>query len=252
MEACKYNKEDWPAVVRLEMLRDKFVFGLCDDSLKERLLRENELDLTKAVEIAQRQESSKKHIKDMSTKPEINVLSRGQTLRRGSRLNTDTSFLCRCCGQQHKPKQCPAYSLTCARCQKRNHFAKMCKTNLAPAAPRKNIAKSRQRHSKKLHAVEEADQQTESDQESYSSNESYTLGMYPLRIDGIEKPTAWLSTVETQGGNIAFKLDTGAEANVIPIEVFNQLTNRPKVQPTNSLWWDNNQALRHMYPAVYK
>ena len=58
--------------------------------------------------------------------------------------------------------------------------------------------------------------------------------MYPLRIDGIEKPTVWLSTVETKGGNITFKLDTGAEANVIPIEVFNQLTNRPKVHPTKT------------------
>ena len=119
------------------------------------------------------------------------------------------------------------------------------------AAPRKNTTKSRQRHSKRLHAVEEADQQTKSDQESLSSNESYTLGMYPLRIDGIEKPTVWLSKVETKGGNITLKLDTGAEANVIPIEVFNQLTNRPKVHPTkdkaNSLWWDSNQALRYMH-----
>ena len=56
--------------------------------------------------------------------------------------------------------------------------------------------------------------------------------MYPLRIDGIEKLTVWISTVETQGGNITFKLDTGAEPNVIPIEIFNQLTNRPNVQPT--------------------
>ena len=45
VEACEYNKEDWPAAVRLEMLQDKFVFGLHDDSLKERLLRENELDI---------------------------------------------------------------------------------------------------------------------------------------------------------------------------------------------------------------
>ena len=30
------------------------------------------------------------------------------------------------------------------------------------------------------------------------------------------------------------KLDTGAEANIIPIEVFNQLTNRPKVHPTKT------------------
>ena len=35
VEACEYNKEGWPAAVRLEMLRDKFVFGLLDDSLKE-------------------------------------------------------------------------------------------------------------------------------------------------------------------------------------------------------------------------
>ena len=141
----------------------------------------------------------------MSIKPAINALLRdqlGQTSRRGSGLNTDTSFLCRCCGQQQKPRQCPAYSQACARCHKRNHFAKMCKTNLASAAPRKNTAKSRQRHSKRPYAVEEADQQTKSDQESHSSNESYTLGMYPLRIDGIEKPTVWLSTVETKGGNI--------------------------------------------------
>ena len=110
----------------------------------------------------------------------------------------------------------------------------MCKTNLAPADPRKNTTKSRQRHSKKLHVVEEADQQTESDQESYSSNESHTPRMYPLRIDEIEKATVWPSTVETQGGNITLQPDTGAEATVIPIEVFNQLTNRPKVQPTKT------------------
>ena len=48
--------------------------------------------------------------------------------------------------------------------------------------------------------VEETDHETQSDQESYSSNESYTLGIHPLKIDGIEKPTAWLSTIKTQGG----------------------------------------------------
>ena len=171
------------------------------------------------VEIVHRQEFSKKHIKDMSTKPTINALSRGQTSRRSSRQHTDTSFICRCCGQQHKPKQCPAYGQACARCHKPNHFAKMCKTNLAPRQT--TSAKGRQRHPKKLHAVEETYQETESDQESHSSNESYTLGIHPLKIDGIEKPTVWLSTVKTQGGKVTFKLDTGAEANVIPVDIFN-------------------------------
>ena len=137
----------------------------------------------------------------MSTKPAINTLSRGQTSQRSSRQRTDTNFIYRCYGQQHKPKQCPAYGQACAQCHKPNHFAKMCKTNLA--APRKTtLANGRQRHPKKLHAVEETDQETESDQESHSSNESYTLGIHPLKINGIEKPTVWLSTVKTQGGKV--------------------------------------------------
>ena len=52
VNSCDYNKEGWPPAVRLEMLRDRFVFGLLDNILKERLLHEIELNLTKAVEIA--------------------------------------------------------------------------------------------------------------------------------------------------------------------------------------------------------
>lgn len=69
-DLCKYNKDDWPAAVCLEMHCNKFMFG---NSMKERLLHKSNLNLTKAVEIAQRQESSKQHIKDMATKPSTNV-----------------------------------------------------------------------------------------------------------------------------------------------------------------------------------
>jgi len=57
--------------------------------------------------------------------------------------------------------------------------------------------------------------------------------MDPLRVDGIEKPMQWLSTVMTKSGKITFKLDTGAEA-IIPVEVFNQLTNTPVLHPTKT------------------
>ena len=37
---CDYQKEGWPSAIHTEMkmIRDKFVFGLNDDNLKERLL----------------------------------------------------------------------------------------------------------------------------------------------------------------------------------------------------------------------
>jgi len=45
----------------------------------------------------------------------------------------------------------------------------------------------------------------------------------------------WLSTVKTQSGKIIFNLDTRAEANVIPVGVFNQLINtQNSTQPRQS------------------
>ena len=35
VDHCDYQKEGWPGVIKTEMIRDKFVFGLNDDSLKE-------------------------------------------------------------------------------------------------------------------------------------------------------------------------------------------------------------------------
>ena len=45
IDSCEYDKMGWPAAVKAEMIRDKFVFGLIDDSLKERLLCEADLTL---------------------------------------------------------------------------------------------------------------------------------------------------------------------------------------------------------------
>ena len=73
---CEYNKEGWPPAVRQELIRDKFVFGLIDNSLKERPLHEASLNLSKVIEIAQQSESSKQQIKDMklSYKPNVDAI----------------------------------------------------------------------------------------------------------------------------------------------------------------------------------
>ena len=43
----------------------------------------------------------------------------------------DAAVVCRCCGyeRKHKPfEDCPAYGQKCHKCQKRNHFATVCKS----------------------------------------------------------------------------------------------------------------------------
>ena len=51
IDLCEYDKEDWPPAVRQELIRDKFAFRLMDDGLKEQLLCEVDVSLTKVVEM---------------------------------------------------------------------------------------------------------------------------------------------------------------------------------------------------------
>ena len=66
IDNCGYDKTAWPAAVKMELTRDKFVFGLLDDALKEWLLCEADLSLQRAITLAQCSESSKTQAKEMS------------------------------------------------------------------------------------------------------------------------------------------------------------------------------------------
>ena len=48
------------------MIRDKLVFGICDTRVKERMLRESDLTLQKALDIVRAAESTKAQMKEMS------------------------------------------------------------------------------------------------------------------------------------------------------------------------------------------
>ena len=66
IDHCDYKREGWPEAVKTEMIRDKFVFGIRDENLKECLLRETDILLSKLVGLAQRTESLKQHIREMT------------------------------------------------------------------------------------------------------------------------------------------------------------------------------------------
>ena len=67
IDYCEYDKTRWPPAVKNEMTWDKFIFGLIDDGVKERLLRETDLTLERAVALPQRSEASKSQVKAMSS-----------------------------------------------------------------------------------------------------------------------------------------------------------------------------------------
>ena len=60
-----------------------------------------------------------------------------------------------------------------------------------------------------------------------------TLLIDPLRVDDVTEHSAWLFTVTTTNGNVTCKLDTGAEASILPISAYNKLLIKPSLKPTN-------------------
>ena len=137
-------------------------------------------------------------------------------------------FSCRQCGRTHRPKECPAYGQECAKCHKLHHFARVCRSrwNHTDNQHTDNfIPKSQVPHSKKVFTFE--------DPQLHTSDNDSNLLIDPIRIDGLMKPSAWLSTLCTPQGNITLKLDTGAEANILPIATYDNFLIKPPLQPTN-------------------
>ncbi|XP_072326183.1 D(2) dopamine receptor-like [Scyliorhinus torazame] len=117
---------------------------ISNDKVRERLLRENELQLDDAIKICHASELAAQQIRilnlknfgakigdaadaiSVATHPETKCgpSSGGHFKRVGA-----TTILCKRCGNKHLQRQCPARGKICSKCKGKNHFAKQCFSN---------------------------------------------------------------------------------------------------------------------------
>ena len=134
---------------------------------------------------------------------------------------------CKQCGYTHEVRKCPAYGQICRVCNKRNHYAKMCKSS-------QQRDKYRERYSKKMNVVE---------QQSDSSGEEDWLF---TEMIGVEQDTCiWAIKTETgdkerwtekliiNSRKVTFKLDAGAECNVMSEKTFRMLDVKGRLRSSN-------------------
>lgn len=208
-----------------DMLRDKLVFSINDPRLKERLLRENGLTLQRAIDICRSTELAKTQIQAMQMTPitcdaQIDAVEKTRGHKRiSSRFNNakkQTTISCLKCGRQHEPRQCPAYGVVCHKCGKNNHFSKVCRTM---GMKRDNFK------SKAVNNIE-------------SEVDSLYIGMINSNDQKIVSHTndsKWVETASIRGVAIKFKLDTGADASVLPMSISKQLPGPIQLQPTKTV-----------------
>ena len=76
--ACEFGEQRDP------LIRDKIVFGLKDDRVKERLLREPNLSMPKAIDICRAAEATKQQVQAMSKDPPATEVHTLQSKRRST------------------------------------------------------------------------------------------------------------------------------------------------------------------------
>lgn len=206
-ESCQFD-----VITPKEILRDRLLFGITDNKVRERLLRETNLTLEKTDEICRAAESMATQMKIMADGDQAvhAVKSESKRQQRGPAVrgrNGASAGYCGKCGRRHdltEETNCPAFDKKCFKCQQIGHFSNRC------------------RHTTKTRSVRAVDDE----EEVFMLSEVSTVD------------AAQVVTVKLESGNyLRFQIDSGAQCNVIPLSLYEKATkdyNRRFVRPVTS------------------
>lgn len=202
------------------ILRDMLVLGTRHSKTQEACFREelNKLDTQRAsqiIEMYEDNEKSLKHIAQQRNEPEesANVInSRNQ--RRSTRNERSN---CRYCGRSHQAGKCPAFGKTCTKCQKKDHFASVCRS-----------ANQRRSSRPRVNMIQEEELEEENDANGYETDPEEDI--YTTRT--MQQARKIFTTLHipsmNSGGDSTIRalMDTGATVNVISMPTIEKLKAR--------------------------
>ena len=228
-EECQFGE------LKDSLIRDLIIHGLLDGRLRERMLRGPDLDLIKAIKLGQAAEEGEQHTKELSSEmnsqvPVHHVNKNTKAVKSQmpkSRAGYNKSSMinnCKFCVKSHKRGECPAHDRKCHKCKKDKHFTKFCP-------------------SRRVHHIAHDDplsNEGDDDSEFYigvinSSNVEYAIISDMEQERKIQtaqqdvKSFDWLVNLCINHRIIEFKIDTGAQCNVLPESSCSLLRPRPKI-----------------------
>ena len=120
---------------------------------------------------------------------------------------------CKYCGRSHMPRQCWASGKVCRKCGGSNHFASVCLKRRSSAC---NRAPSR----RPGHTVE--------------SGETSGLFISTVYVGEIDR-SGWHANLFVGNQEVCFKLDSGADANVLRLDTYERLSSGSPLMKTNTV-----------------
>lgn len=217
-----------------DLIKDRIICGVIDVRVKNRLLREEDLTLTKTIKICKAAEECNKNITTLQPNVEVQAMTshhQKKTTTQNKNKNYNNSGTvsynsavsrkpvnkveynhyqrnknknkCGRCGYNHPHGKCSAFGALCGKCNKYNHFTKMCRV-------------------RELHNVENTENNIVSEQLVLTVNSN---------VDNIVKD--WYATLFIENCNryVKFKIDSGAQVNVLPEYMYYDMKCDEKIKP---------------------
>ena len=185
---------DFESITPDQLLRDQLVTGTKTAKVRENLLKEKKLTLEKAIDIARAAESTAVQMKVMSAASGLSAVKEKEKEQSDHAQSVSSGWIkdCRFCGRNHERRSCPAFGQICVYCNKRNHFVAKC-----PAKSKVSTVQERFY----LSAASVGNRGRE---------------MVTLTVSKEPKPLS--------GHDVSFLMDTGAECNLLPLDVYKKVT----------------------------
>lgn len=122
-----------------EYIRDAFITGLHSNQIRQRLLENKTLDLKTMFDQARALDSAMRSSESYSVPQPVGVAASAQEMTAQNPIQVDSAqsdstlaaidSKCFFCGNPKHPRsKCPARDAICNKCQKRGHFAKVCRS----------------------------------------------------------------------------------------------------------------------------
>uniref|UniRef100_A0A3P8TBN5 ribonuclease H n=1 Tax=Amphiprion percula TaxID=161767 RepID=A0A3P8TBN5_AMPPE len=220
-------------VLKEELIRDRIVVGIKDKRLSEQLQMDSELTLPKAIQKVRQSETVKKqqtilhsssaedktlNMDSVRTNMKKGKTQTWQQSKKGQKPVKQFEKECGRCGRKNKHswKECPAREVQCRKCQKKGHFAVVCRSS--EAAGLKEVTEN---------------------QDDTDSEECVFLGEI-----GTERSQPWTEKVTLNGTKVEFKLDTGADVTSIPDKLYRPERDGRLQKPTKKLLGPGNHPLK--------
>ena len=193
-----------------DLLISKYLTAITDTKLRDKLMKEKKLELKKTIEMIKQNTYGRKNLKN--TIPEALISNREkkeEPIQRMERSDTrpKNKFTnekhCRFCNAPNwiPTHKCPALGKLCNNCERKRHFARVCK--------------QRENYKRKVRNVTE----DESEVIGGESDESETSINRIERINRITDRNKYLTTtVKVNGIEKEFIVDTGSPISIMPAD----------------------------------